>query len=387
MKNNSKYQKILWGIFLIIFLLTLVNLFSHLVKLPGYGDAGFFQGIFERKLPFTRWFLGSAILIKINEKIWSSGTVQSLIASVNMVEFLGAIFMFTSSLIFIKLSRLRLAIILPLLTPLWIMFSSGYNEYYPFIAPIYLGILIWLFLYKPDPSLKTFIIAGVLSGVLPLLYIGFAPLSVLLLFYFLLLNFKKISFAVLAALGTILVCVLRFWPYGLNSFISNLYENMNFGEQYILYSRYLGKTAGPHSLNFSLNYILTLEHFRDTFYMLFFGGGLISLFLLIFGLYLLAKNQKVALIKILQPKPIVASLFILYQTYYLIFMLPKQGPVQDIDLFFSVYLTYAFFAGLVWEKIKLKDLQKFNIKNIFLSASLLYTLIILIYLIRGLPQI
>ena len=34
--------------------------------------------------------------------------------------------------------------------------------------------------------------------------------------------------------------------------------------------------------------------------------------------------------------------------HYLLFMIPKLGPVQDIDLFFQVFVVLAFFAGYVW---------------------------------------
>ena len=63
--------------------------------------------------------------------------------------------------------------LLPTLTPVWVLFASGYVEYYPLIAVPFVAVLAWLFerpLEERSPSE-----IGVLAGVLPMLYIGFLP--------------------------------------------------------------------------------------------------------------------------------------------------------------------------------------------------------------------
>ena len=39
------------------------------------------------------------------------------------------------------------------------------------------------------------------------------------------------------------------------------------------------------------------------------------------------------------------------QALYFLFMIPKLGPLRDIDLFFTVYLTVGFVAGVLGDKL------------------------------------
>ena len=43
---------------------------------------------------------------------------------------------------------------------------------------------------------------------------------------------------------------------------------------------------------------------------------------------------------------------VLVQLYYIVFMVPRLGPIGDVDLFFTTYLTLAFMAGLLLDVVR-----------------------------------
>ena len=95
------------------------------------------------------------------------------------VHVLGCMVMTISTIAILARHPHRLAVVLPLTTPIWILLSSGYNEYYPFIAAAFLCILIYL----SDTDMKTSPpwAMALLASSIGLLYAGFAPISLLML--------------------------------------------------------------------------------------------------------------------------------------------------------------------------------------------------------------
>lgn len=252
------------------------------------------------------------------------------------------------------------------------MFSSGYNEYYPWVAGLFLFALAALCQdelrdWKPWQI-------GLLAAWLPIFYIGFAPLSAILILYSIWKNpsriFKVVGFTLLFYLAAILV----FWQGGVPLFFKELYTSLNLGESYTLYLPYQGKSAGDISIFFQLTYALGAEHLADLTHMAFWGGGATALLLLLVAVlrrFMVHSTPK-------QPfKNLLPGLVILaWQWFYFLFMIPKLGPVKDVDLFFTTYLVTAFFAG------KLLDSGKEELTRLFSLAALLgNTVVILLYLL------
>ena len=82
------------------------------------------------------------------------------------------------------------------------------------------------------------------------------------------------------------------------------------------------------------------------------------------------------------------GLMLAWQALSSLIVIPKFGPIKDIDLFFSVYITFAFVAGLFFDKYSQNALpeERIRIQNILFSALIGNTVIILMYLSYiGLP--
>ena len=72
--------------------------------------------------------------------------------------------------------------------------------------------------------------------------------------------------------------------------------------------------------------------------------------------------------------------------HYLLFMIPKLGPVQDIDLFFQVFVVLAFFAGYVWDALQNNRDRKGCLQFVLVSIMIGYSMAVLnILLFIGLP--
>ena len=60
---------------------------------------------------------------------------------------------------------------------------------------------------------------------------------------------------------------------------------------------------------------------------------------------------------------------LLMQIHYLVFMIPKLGPSNDVDLFFSVYFTLAFVVGLVLDTRLTDESKAVSTRYLILSAA------------------
>ena len=204
-------------------------------------------------------------------------------------------------------------------------------EYYPFIAGAWVATLAWLF-ERPFRE-RTGRELGLLAGLLSALYIGFAAFSAILVAVKprRAIGWAAISFAVL-----ITIC----HPAGLPSFMRQLKTEVNVGEQHIGYAAYRGQSAGAHSVMFRPSFALSAVHLKDLAYDYWWGGGVG--FIGLFGWAVRRVGRRVTW----RDGRVAAALLLLgWQTYYFLFMLPRMGPTRDIDLFFTTYLTVAFFVG------------------------------------------
>ncbi|MBN2185136.1 MAG: hypothetical protein JW746_07385 [Candidatus Krumholzibacteriota bacterium] len=299
---------------------------------------------------FPRWFLGTAIMTRLYQFVWTplgSHLPETLSSGDGFIRISGALLMGVSSFVFLRVYGSRLALLVPLLTPVWLMFCSGYNEYYPFIAFIYLG---FLFVLSSDLSKRPPVFVAAISSLLCISYTAFVPVGILLIVcYALSTSIKK---ALAALLFTGLICIsaiILLWPEAITSFASEYRDALNLGEKNTHYLAYKGQSAGNATPFFKLSYALSFEHILHLCFMFFFSTGAVPVLLL--ALALTGHFKKDLLAEFARTKAVIFLVSaLLFQLCYFLLLIPKLGPVKDIDLFFSVYLTVGFAAGFAGDR-------------------------------------
>lgn len=370
--------------FVILGAFIILNVFIFHFKLLTYGDDGQLSKLISEGTVFPRWMLGSSIMklfyqwvvIPIGEH-----TFLPLLSSTNIVRLSGCLLMTGVSVLLLRRHPNRLSVVLPLTTPIWLLFSTGYNEYYPFIAPVFICVLLLLFEW--DISKVHPIVMGLLLSSIALLYAGFVPLSVFLMIGYVMHVKPKtwIQAAVFSLLWGLLLLLL-FWPDTLKNFAAYYKSALNLGDSSSI-SIYVGK-ATPNTPFFNLPYAFSLENLKRQFFMFFWAGGLSPLYLMGALIYAFIKKIQFKNLK----KILFLGLFLGYQVFYFIFLIPKLGPVADIDLYFTVYITFAFIAGFLGDQIaanlSLEKRKLFQVASFSMFAG--NTAFILLYLlVLGLP--
>jgi hypothetical protein len=231
-----------------------------------------------------------------------------------------------------------------------LLFSVGYLEYYPLIAVALVAALAWIFdrpLADRDPYR-----VGALSAVLsPLLYVAYAPVSLLILLFYGIARPSKALRAVATAAVVAVIGIVIFWPQGVGSFVTALHSSLNLGDHGTAFKLYRGQAAGPDSMLFTWSYALSSQHLRHLGFMWHFGAGTVMLLMFLAGSVLLLWRHRRELVKLVSYKRSWLGLALIgWHLFYMLRMVPKLGPVRDIDLFFNVYLVIAFFAGLFLER-------------------------------------
>lgn len=316
-----------------------------------YGDRIAMVFFVEQGSPFPRWLVGTAAVTWLHVGIWQSPMVTAhLPASLKSAEAFAALLctiaMGVGSIALLRRWPDRLAIVVPLLTPVWVLFSSGYVEYYPLIAGAWLGTMAWLF-EKPlaDRSPQAL---GLIIGLLPALYVGFIGLSLLLLVILAISNPARLLPTLAWTAATLAVLIAVCWPSGIPSFLRELFVVMNFGDQNTIFPRYIGHSAGPGSIFFTRRYAFDHSHLLDLAYMYFWGGGWSIPFLFIGagGAALwLRRGRTAGRTVACEPRLWLGVGLVAWQMYYFVYMIPKLGPTADVDLFFPTFVAVAFFTG------------------------------------------
>ena len=333
------------------FLAVFSNIVGNFVHLIPYGDYAYLSNVIDRNGVFPRWFLGSAILTRLYHSLWPTigpHLPTPLGSADGFIRLAGAALMSCSSVVLLWRYGACLRLIIPILSPVWLLFHSGYNEYYTFIAWGYMCLLFMLTdgLEKCTPRFVAMVCAA-----LCLSYAAFVPIALFVLAYFALsTDIRKGAIALLMT-GAICVCLLiLLWPDTLMSFAYDYVHTLNLGEQNTGFSSYVGKSAGGTTPFFSLSYALSVQHLSHLSFMYFFGLGLVPLLSLLFIMLFYSRDGLFARIPRTRATLCLGA-FVIWQVLYGLLMIPKLGPIRDIDLFFSVYLTIGFFAGLLGDKL------------------------------------
>jgi hypothetical protein len=346
----------IWQIFwLCLGLLALVNVFAQLVPVQRYGDAKFIARYIVQDTTMARWLAGTAILSWLHETIFQLPAVSQVapaakVTATYLIRVVGILVMVAGTLALYHRWPDRLSIALPTLAPIWLLFSFGYLEYYPLIAVALVAALAWIF-DRPLAERDPYRVGAISAALFPLLYVAYAPVSLLILLFYGIARPSKAWRAVATAAVVAVIGIVIFWPEGVGSFIPTLHGSLNLGEHGTAFKPYRGHAASPHSVLFTWSYALSPQHLRHLGFMWHFGAGTAMLLLFLVGSGFLLWRHRRGMVKLVTYKRSWLGLALIgSHFFYMLRMIPKLGPVRDIDLFFNVYLVIAFFTGLFLER-------------------------------------
>lgn len=141
--------------------------------LQQYGDSEALQ-LDEPQFENLRWLLGVAVLREcfdfVNAFVFEIGATD-------FVQVTGSATMATSAIWILRQHEHSVIPWFLTTSPMWLLFSVGYNEYYPFVTGV-ICIAVWkVVIGRWNVSAFSY----VLVGILPALYIGALPISIGLL--------------------------------------------------------------------------------------------------------------------------------------------------------------------------------------------------------------
>jgi hypothetical protein len=330
-------------------LIVVLNVVVFRFDLLHYGDSGELSRAITLDFVFARRLLGASVLNLLYRGIVAVLEGTHLAAggldADAYVRILGAIVMAISSVLLLSRHPNQLAVPLALATPIWFLLASGYNEYYPFIAPAFLFVLVSLAETRLQ-RVRAWVVA-LLAAALGLLYAGFAPIALIILVAYaaavgLRAGLRAATLAVVFALALVVIA----WQGSLLGFLRNYVYELNLGELHTFYAAYVGKSVSGTPF-FVPAYVFSTQHVGHLFFMYFWAGGLSPVLLCIAAAIAIRHHLFDSLDDLRFAS--VATIFVFELAYFLL-MIAKLGPVKDIDLFFSVYLTVAFVAGSIVDR-------------------------------------
>ncbi|MBI5951390.1 MAG: hypothetical protein HY865_07015 [Chloroflexi bacterium] len=360
---------------------------GHL-ELFGYGDHGELATLMMKGEVFPRWLGGSAVLL-YGYRIWQmipglNQYAKDVDSVLMFTRVAGGIVMllFSAAALYKRLDRT--SVMLALSSPVYLMLSTAYDEYYPYVAGMFLFFL--LIVVETDSFRQNVRSLGFLLAILPIFYAPFIVTSLIVLAYYLLFESTKRLELVFAFLSSYILLVFLFWNSERGDYVSNLVSTINTGNHRLLFGRYWDQAASA-SIFFKPQNAATWKHFGDLSYMLLWSGSMIPAILLGMGVYRLATNKVFMKFITSSRTPLLVILFA-WQLFYFVFMLPRLGPKTDIDLFFSFYICLAFTAGYVWDYIKKRESFSDRINDMIVPTVAANTVVTLFFLLRaGIPDI
>lgn len=330
-----------------LFVLAFIQTYKGGWWFRSYGDGGALSTAINESKPFTRWLLGTTAMIDfyglLNHFVVS-------IASQKFVPIASAAIMCASTVAIARHYGSKAFVIFPLTSPIWLAFSLGYDEYYPFVAGLFLLLALWIF-SDEDFEVSNFLF--VVAGLLPALYVGFVPLT---LFVWMKLfseatSFRSRLFGMSVSVLAYFIAIEIGWPAGHSNYLALLTDDMNLGD--FGSHNYQGTSMSDKSPFYSLSSAFSSFHIRDLVFVGVFAGGIATIALA----FLVGMNLRLGSVKFkytpneLKRMVSLPLVFVTWNFLYMFFMIPKLGPKADIDLFFSSNLVFAIWAGILLERI------------------------------------
>jgi hypothetical protein len=356
-----------------------------------YGDAAQLVSVVESGAPFSRWMAGTAILGWCYAALWKFPPLAAhlpgrLHYGRAFVLLLSSLCMYVAAVALLCRRGAPFAGYVTVTSVMWLTFSLGYVEYYPFVAGLMVCVLAWL-LGRPWDQHEPRTL-GLLLGSVASLYVGFWPIAGIVAAVFTLANPKR-NYSCAAWAGLAFLCCVRFfWPESPTNYFASLWHDMNFGELNID-PRYAGLSSGPASIYFKTAHVFTLSHLRDLGYLGFFSGTLATLPVLtaVTGVWVVRAPRRLAR-ALLAPAGFAAVLLFAYYARYFLWKIPKLGLRGDFDLYFVPYLFVPFFLGLALDKL-VAHLSLTGAHRFAILALLAGNMVPLCYIItwKGLPAL
>lgn len=316
-------------------ILASLNVLTHAIVLQAYGDTGHLPYLVANSLLLPRWMLGTALLCTGYRALPGiDPTTYVCLANVVVVAL--------TALILAWHDRGRLRAWLLLLCPTLLMFASGYDEYYPVVvAPL---LLLLVLIDRPIDSIRP-ISLGLTLALLAAWYIPLAVAAAAVGLSYMVQRPRRAILAGAVAMSTYFSLLALFWPGGPAAYPADLQAALYVGDQYTAFTRYVGHIA-PGSIFFRLDYVFTLEHLADLGYMGLWSGASLPLLL---PLALLIRWHCP------RPRNWLMIALLAQQLLYTVFMAPKLGPRQDIDLFGTTVICQAFIIGSALDRVMATD--------------------------------
>lgn len=324
---------------------------ARALEIPGFQDFARYGDSLSSFLvdneDMGRWLLGFAAAREIYDGVNSLFTD---VASLTFVRFSGSLLMAAWGYWIVSRRGSDVAPWVVVLSPLWVLFSVGHDEYYPLIAGLVLA-LAWQIisgrqLFERNTNY-------VLSGVLPALYIGAAPLSVSVLL-FAWGRERATQHRVRGALVSLVSFMLSIEVGGeFKGYFKNLTGDLNLNGFIRSTEGSLednpAAVTGTGSFFASPSYVFTKMHLLDIVFWLICGAGLTVVILALsrsLGTHQTVQSD--SLVDSAQElifKRIARATLVISAILFLIFMLPQLGPTSDIDLYFWSLFIILLFAG------------------------------------------
>lgn len=301
-------------------------------RLKQYGDAGALEILItDSDLDFGRWLLGLTLLRNIFEGM--NVFLFSIDAEI-FVRITGALLMSLFGFWFLSKSAHSTAPWLLTVSPVWVLFAVGYSEYYPFIAGV-VAVTIWQILSNNHTfSTRS---SYMLAGLLPVVYIGAAPISVALVLHTWsreTIRQERIRGLALSVLSFIVAIEVG---GEVTEYVGSLETTMGLGEE---------GTGWAFFSDASL--VFTQSRILDIWFWISCATGL-ACFMLPAVLPRISKLSNRPDTRIVPARRIQFVLhvtsrvtLIIAATVFLLFMNPLLGPTLDIDLYFICYFTLLF---------------------------------------------
>jgi hypothetical protein len=348
-----------------LFSLALLDIYSDTNWFKNYGDVFYLKDWINANIPVTKWLVGTTLLIDVFEFI--NNMVRPISAPV-FITATSALCMFVSTMVVLKTYGNKAYIVLPLTSPIWLLLSSGYDEYYPFIAGVFLTIALWILL---DREISNTTVFFVVAGVMPAIYLGFVPLGgfILVKLFFKEDSVKRFFLGVAISAASFVFAVEVSWPMGHSNFLGHLYNQLKGADSQVALN-YDGSRMTESLPFYSLQSVLFGPHLRDVLFSVFFAGGIAALGLVFLFLWKVGKNLYSAGLTGLFAKRKISLpvIFFAYNVSYLAFVQTGLGRAMDIDLFFGQNLVLAIWCGFLLEKIFDEYALDSQARSIALSA-------------------
>jgi hypothetical protein len=339
--------RVLCVTFLVILLGTLLSIWFDALPVRPYGDGRLMVDfMLPRAYVYPRWLLGMALAVALYVGVWQFAPIATrlptqLATPAAFGALLCSIAMAVGSIAVLERWR-SLAVVFAMLTPVWLLFSTGYVEYYPLMIVAWLAAIAWTFerpLGERDP-----LPMGCVIGLMPAIYAGLIGFSAVVFLAYAVIRPSRALPALGAAAASLGIATSVAYP-STAQYLQQLHAEMNFGEEHLAFARYAGHSAGPHSIFFTSSYAVSPEHLCDVAYMMFWSGGWLFLPVAAVALAMMPSKRVRWRAAVRDARFWVFVAIAAWQSYYMLHMIPLAGPTHDVDLFSPTVVMFAFGSG------------------------------------------